>query len=124
MNYIDINDFENLILAKDKVISCLLEKKVISENMNFEQFITYLDVSKYVFMKENQVIAFNIVNNINDESYLFYTGENSLIKQFKSILKNINYDLSKLKKPSIERMLSNDFIKNPKFIINNNYYVI
>lgn len=124
-----IGDFpEDFILAKKDIEEYLIENNLISERKKLEDFILYLNIQENIFIYGKQTIAFKIMKGKTNE-YLIYTygNEETISSDLEILLEklnNIDFDLSRLKKSSIEELLTGD-LDNPKlFMINTQFYSV
>lgn len=125
----NIGDFpEDFILAKKDIEEYLIENNIIQERKKLEDFILYLNIQENIFIYGKQTIAFKIMKGKMNE-YLIYTygNEETISSDLEILLEKLNsidFDLSKLKKSSIEELLTGD-LDNPKlFMINTQFYSI
>lgn len=125
----NIGDFpEDFILAKKDIEEYLIENNIIQERKKLEDFILYLNIQENIFIYGKQTIAFKIMKGKMNE-YLIYTygNEETISSDLEILLEKLNsidFDLSKLKKSSIEELLTGD-LDNPKlFMINTQFYSV
>ena len=125
MKIININDIEDLILAKHEIDLIRIDKNEISERSNLNDFINKYASPIYVYLVNDKQIAFNYVKIYKDEvnynDYLFvtdYIDENKLIV---NKIKHLKYDMNNLTKISISD-LANLTEMNNIIIYNNQYY--
>jgi len=125
----NIGDFpEDFILAKKDIEEYLIENNIIQERKKLEDFILYLNIQENIFIYGKQTIAFKIMKGKMNE-YLIYTygNEETISSDLEILLEKLNsidFDLSRLKKSSIEELLTGD-LDNPKlFMINTQFYSV
>lgn len=123
MKIININDIEDLILAKHEIDLILIEDKVIEERTTINEFLEKYAMPKNIYMYNGISIPFKLYI-LHDKKYLFVTNYN---KQENEVLENkikqIKYDMNnlvRLTNAEIQRM--EDYSNENFIIINNHYY--
>lgn len=121
MKIYNLSNIEDIFSAKMFIEQHLLEENKIEEKMELQDFIlTYMNVSKKVYIKNDNIIPFEY-HKINNEDIIIITN-NEHIDLISNALMNINYDISNLSAISNEQlhtMFSNDNYEC--FIIDNKY---
>ena len=123
MKLVNINDIEDLILAKHEIDLMLIEDKVIEVRTGINEFLEKYAMPKNIHMYNGISIPFKLFE-IHGNRYLFVTNynkqENEVLEQK---IKQIKYNMNNLV------MLNNDEINNMQdyttenfIIINNHYY--
>jgi hypothetical protein len=123
MKIVNINDIEDLILAKHEIDLILIEDKVIEERTTINEFLEKYAMPKNIYMYNGISIPFKLYI-LHDKKYLFVTNYN---KQENEVLENkikqIKYDMNnlvRLTNAEIQRM--EDYSNENFIIINNHYY--
>lgn len=121
MKIYNLSNIEDIFSAKMFIEQYLLEENKIEEKMELQDFIlAYMNVSKKVYIKNDNIIPFEY-HKINNEDIIIITN-NEHIDLISNALMNINYDISNLSAISNEQlhtMFSNDNYEC--FIIDNKY---
>ena len=123
MKIVNINDIEDLILAKHEIDLILIEDRVIEERTTINEFLEKYAMPKNIYMYNGISIPFKLYI-LHDKKYLFVTNYN---KQENEVLENkikqIKYDMNnlvRLTNAEIQRM--EDYSNENFIIINNHYY--
>lgn len=119
------NDFEDLILLKNKIDDINNENNGTNIKTPLEDFIVQLNMNNSVFIHKDNVVPFKILD-ISDKKYLFCAVEDDeYIKSLVDTLESIEYDLSNLKKIETSELLENiDLLKSDHFLINEEYMTV
>ena len=123
MKIVNINDIEDLILAKHEIDLILIEDGVIEKRTELNEFITKYATPKYVYVVNGVNIPF-MLTKIKDNYYLFVTNyNNNEIELLTSKIKLIKYDMNNLVELKFQDMLKMTDVDNDNFvIINGKYY--
>ena len=123
MKIVNINDIEDLILAKHEIDLILIEDGVIEKRTELNEFITKYATPKYVYVVNGVNIPF-VLTKIKDNYYLFVTNyNNDEIELLTSKIKLIKYDMNNLVELKFQDMLKMTDVDNDNFvIINGKYY--
>lgn len=120
MKIVNINDIEDLILAKHEIDLLRIEHEEITERSILQEFINDYAAPKYIYMINDKQLPFNYIKIYNND-YLFvsdYIDENELIvKKIKHIKYDMN-NLTKLKTSDLLQMTE----PNNVIIYNGQYY--
>ena len=94
---INLFDVEDLISSKVMIEQKLIDKGYINEKLSLQDFVAkYISIDNIYMYKQNESVPF-VISNIADDDYLIICTENKEYKnKLTTILKRINYDLSKL----------------------------
>jgi len=115
---------EDFLIAKVDVERELIENEVIEKRMKLEEFIMYLSLQEYIYMKNQKSIAFKILKGQSD-TYVFYSileNEEDLFKSFAQKLEKLKYDLSSLQKVEALDLLQMDMTNTELFLIKSEMY--
>ena len=123
MEYVDISDIEQLIMAKVTIENKLKEANEDYENIKLEEFVVKYAALSNVIVDNGEILPFSIVD-VEGEKYLMYSSEtDKSLDKIKSHLKNIDYDLSKLKELSYREMVMKLDDLNSYYMIGSKFYV-
>lgn len=120
-------DIESFVIAKNKIEKMLIEEEKIEAKQSIKDFLNMVEINK-VFVSSKTptmaTIAFTMYKNENDdEMTILYSSTNEIAeKEFKEIIKSINYNLDNLvtyTEYDIDKLNN-----NPYFIINNKFHMI
>lgn len=117
---VNINDIEDLILAKHEIDLLRIDHKEISERSVLQDFVTTYALTNYIYLINDKQIPFNYVS-IYDNDYLFvteYIEENKLLI---NKLKQLRYDLNNLTKLTQMELINIETLNNI-IIYNGQYY--
>ena len=117
---VNINDIEDLILAKHEIDLLRIDHKEISERSILQDFVTTYALTNYIYLINDKQIPFNYVS-IYDNDYLFvteYIEENKLLI---NKLKQLRYDLNNLTKLTQMELINIETLNNI-IIYNGQYY--
>lgn len=120
MNIVNINNIEELIIAKYNIENYLLETKQIEEKDTLSNFLmTTANINMiYLFKGKSIPFCFKIINN---EQYLFVTNDNkNEINLVINKIKLCKYDLNNLYKLSNEEINKIENLEDSDYIIINN----
>ena len=121
MKVVNINDIEDLILAKHEIDLMRIDHEEISERSILQDFINNYASPKYIYMINDKQISFNYIK-IYDNDYLFVVDDNQNdINSIINKLKQLKYDMNNL-----TRLTNADLINivdaNNVIIYNGHYY--
>lgn len=123
MEYVDISDIEQLIMAKVTIENKLKESNEDYDNLKLEEFVVKYAALPNVIVDNGEILPFSIVD-VEGEKYLMYSSEtDKSLDKIKSHLKNIDYDLSKLKELSYREMVMKLDDLNSYYMIGSKFYV-
>lgn len=120
-------DIESFVIVKNKIENDLMEKDKLDKRMSVNDFINYLNlnVGSIIFIdisnKKEQKTWFFKIFKIKDDIIIPYSSQNDSV-EFLDDLKQINYDISKLKQKTQLDMIQTQIDKY--YIINNNIYTL
>lgn len=121
MKIYNLSNIDEVFLAKQYIEKILLDENKINEKMELQEFIlSYMNVSKKVYLKNDNIIPFEYYK-LNEEDIIIITDDNHKDDIVKA-LSNINFDLSSLSYMS-NNQLNNIFLEDSYecFIINSKY---
>lgn len=122
MKIVNVNDIEDLILAKHEIDLMLIEDKIISERTNINDFLTKYATPDNVYVVNGVFIPFKLYI-IHNDKYLFVTNYN---KEELELLENkirlLKYDMNNLVELKFNDMLNMQDPMNDNFIIINKKY--
>ncbi len=96
MTIVNINDIEDLIIAKYEIDTILNEQGKLEGRSNLQEFINEFATPQYIYLINNLQIPFNYFK-FENKDYLFVTNsDESEINIIKSKLKVLKYDLNNL----------------------------
>ena len=96
MRMVDINDIEDLIIAKYEIDTILNEQGKLEGRSNLQEFINEFATPQYIYLINNLQIPFNYFK-FENKDYLFVTNsDESEINIIKSKLKVLKYNLNNL----------------------------
>lgn len=118
---VNINDIEDLILAKNEIETELIEKKIIEEKMSIIDFINKYAITDYVYMINEKLIPFKLLSL--NKTYLFIADNNKdnldlLLKK----LKLMKYDINNKVEVNISDMLKDIDSYDSLIIYDKKYY--
>ena len=108
---VNINDIEDLILAKHEIDLLRIDHKEINERSVLQEFITTYALTNYIDIIDDNQIPCNYIS-IYDHNYLFvteYIEENQLVI---NKLKQLKYDLNNLTKLSQMDLINIESLNN------------
>lgn len=126
IEFINLADMEDVIIAKVNIDKYLFENNIIDKRRSsLDDFILRINPN-YVYIYNNQnSVPFGIYD-FGDTKYITYVEEldekNTLISTLNKLLKNINYDMSKLTEINNRYILENNI--EHLFVINNKFFII
>lgn len=126
IEFINLADMEDVIIAKVNIDKYLFENNIIDKRRSsLDDFILRINPN-YVYIYNNQnSVPFGIYD-FGDIKYITYVEEldekNTLISTLNKLLKNINYDISKLTEINNRYILENNI--EHLFVINNKFFII
>ena len=123
MKFVNINDIEDLVLAKHEINLMLIEDKIVEERMSINDFLIEYATPDYVYVVNGTHIPFRILN-IHDKHYVFVTNYNKEeLEVLENKIKLLKYDINNLIELKPSDMLNMLDIDNSNFvIIKNKYY--
>ncbi len=96
MTIVNINDIEDLIIAKYEIDNILNEQGKLEGRSNLQEFINEFANLQYIYLIDNLRIPFNYFK-IENKDYLFVANsDESEINIIKAKLKVLKYDLNNL----------------------------
>lgn len=96
MTIVNINDIEDLIIAKYEIDTILNEQGKLEGRSNLQEFINEYATPQYIYLINNLQIPFNYFK-FENKDYLFVTNsDESEINIIKSKLKVLKYNLNNL----------------------------
>ena len=96
MTIVNINDIEDLIIAKYEIDIILNEHGKLEGRSNLQEFINEFATPQYIYLINNLQIPFNYFK-FENKDYLFVTNsDESEINIIKSKLKVLKYNLNNL----------------------------
>lgn len=96
MTIVNINDIEDLIIAKYEIDTILNEQGKLEGRSNLQEFINKFANPQYIYLIDDLQIPFNYFK-IENKDYLFVTNsDESEINIIKAKLKVLKYDLNNL----------------------------
>ena len=121
MKVVNINDIEDLILAKHEIDLIRIDHNEISERSILNEFIYEYVTPKYTYILNDKNISFNYVK-IYDNDYLFVTENNEdinkiLINRIQRLKYNMD-NLVELSKTDLTKLMD----ANNVIIYNGKYY--
>ena len=120
MQFINLNDIEQIVLSKFKIEEYLLKEKKIEEKQHINDYITMITKDMWSLDVDNKTIISFYILCTEDEQYVYViTNDESELKLLTIMLGKIDYDLSKLKEFNPAKETQKFF-----FIKNNTYYKI
>ena len=120
MNIVNINNIEELIIAKYEIEKHLIETNQIEEKGSINDFLSGIGNVNTIYLFKGKPIPFGF-KTINNEQYLFVTNDNkNEINLIINKIKLCKYDLNNLYKLSNEEVNRIDNINDTDVIIINN----
>jgi len=122
-------EVEDFVIAKNKIEKPLIESEQIEKKMSIQEFLSYIDLSKNIFMVNdgsNISIPFLISYPSQNDIVIIYSLESGIdkyTKLFKDNLQKINYNLDSLTKLSQMEIFEGKIADHPYYIINNDFYI-
>ena len=123
MEYVDISDIEQLIMAKVSIEKKLKEVDEEYKGLKLDEFVVKYAAPSNIIVDNGEVMPFSIVD-VEGEKYVMYSSEtDQSLEKIESHLKNIDYDLSKLRElPYSEMVMKLDDL-NSYYMIGSKFYV-
>ena len=122
MTIVNINDIEDLIIAKYEIDTILNEQGKLEGRSNLQEFINEFATPQYIYLINNLQIPFNYFK-FENKDYLFVTNsDESEINIIKSKLKVLKYNLNNLVLLS-KNDLSKMIYMNNVIIYDQKYYM-
>lgn len=122
MKIVNINDIEDLILAKHEIDLMLIEDKIIEKRTTINEFLEKYAMPINIYMFNGRSIPFQLYE-IHNNKYLFVTSYNKeelLVLENK--IKQLKYNLNNLIQISSDEMNKIQDINEENFIIKDNKY--
>jgi len=121
MKVVNINDIEDLILAKHEIDVLRIEHEEITERSILQEFINSYASPKYIYMINDNQIPFNYIK-IYDNDYLFVTEYNKEnIEIITNKIKRLKYNMNNLIKLTTSDLINLIDVNNV-IIYNGQYY--
>ena len=122
MQVVNVNDIEDLILAKHEIDLMLIEDKVITERTIINDFLNKYATPDNVYVVNGLFIPFKLFV-IHDKKYLFVTNYNKdEIELLTNKIKLLKYDMNNLIELKFNDMLNMQDPEHDNFIIINKKY--
>jgi hypothetical protein len=122
MKIVNINNIEDLILAKHEIDLILIEDKVIEERTTINGFLETYAMPKNIYMYNGISIQFKLYI-LHDKKYLFVTNYNKQENEvLENKLKQIKYNMNNLVKLTNDEIQKMEDYSNENFIIIDNHY--
>lgn len=123
MKIININDIEDLILAKHEIDLMLIEDNVIEKRTELNEFLEKYAMPTDIYIYNGLSISFKLYI-LHDKKYLFVTNYNKEeLNILENKLKSIKYDINNLINIKYSDTINMLDLENQNFlIINNKYY--
>lgn len=122
MKIININDIEDLILAKHEIDLILMEDKIIDKRTEVKEFMEKYAMPTNLYLYNGISIPFKLYT-LHDKKYLFVTNYNKdEINVLENKIKQIKYDMNNLVELTRDDANKITNIENEKIIIINNKY--
>ena len=121
MKVVNINDIEDLILAKHEIDVLRIEHEELTERSILQEFINSYASPKYIYMINDNQIPFNYIK-VYDNDYLFVTEYNKEnIEIIINKIKRLKYDMNNLIKLTTSDLINLIDVNNV-IIYNGQYY--
>ena len=118
---VNINDIEDLILAKHEIDVLRIEHEELTERSILQEFINSYASPKYIYMINDIQIPFNYIK-VYDNDYLFVTEYNKEnIEIITNKIKRLKYNMNNLIKLTTSDLINLIDINNV-IIYNGQYY--
>lgn len=128
MNIVKINvgqDIESVFKYKSIIEERLLKENRISESLNLDAFIEYLDFSKTIYIEGSKTtIPFCLYKIDESTTLLFHISDDEKLGKLFDALQVIMFNFSNLEKMTTEDMVKRDIESHRFFIINEEFYAI
>ena len=122
MKIVNINDIEDLILAKHEIDLILIKDKVIDKRTSINEFLEKYAMPVNIYMYNGKSIPFNLYI-LHDNKYLFVTNYNKYDNEvLENKMKEIKYNINNLIKLTNKEIQEIQDLDNENFIIINNHY--
>ena len=119
MRIIEVDDPVKIILAKQEVEQKLMDEKKLDEPMTLPDFIKSLNMQNNIYIKNDDVIPFSIVDD-----KLFIIASKEKIEEVDSALQAINYDCSKLTEIPIMQVYQGELEKYEQYFVIDSKYMV
>lgn len=120
MKIVNINDIEDLILAKHEIDLIKIEHKEISERSDLNEFINTYASPKYIYLLNDKQFPFNYIK-IYDSDYLFVTNYDNENTYILNKIKSLKYNMENLTLLKTNELINITSLNNI-IIYNNSYY--
>ena len=120
MKIVNINDIEDLILAKHEIDLLRIEHNEISERSVLQEFINTYASPQYIYLINEKQLSFNFIN-VWDHYYLFISEDTKENEFIINKIKHLKYDMNNLTKLTNSDLL-NMVDTNNIIIYKNHYY--
>jgi len=122
MKIVNINDIEDLILAKHEIDLMLIEDKVITERTTINDFLNKYANPSYIYMYNGISIPFKLYE-LHGNKYLFVTNyKKDEITVLENKLKQLKFNINNLIAIDFDEILRMKDLSKENFIIANNRY--
>lgn len=122
MKIVNINDIEDLILAKHEIDLMLIDDKIIDKRTELKEFILKYATPDNIYIFNGITIPFKLYK-LHDKCFLFVTNYNkNEIDILTNKIKLLKYDLNNLIEIKFTDMLTSDNSNDNVIIIDNKYY--
>lgn len=122
MKIVNINDIEDLILAKHEIDLMLIDDKIIDKRTELKEFILKYATPDNIYIFNGITIPFKLYK-LHDKYFLFVTNYNkNEIDILTNKIKLLKYDLNNLIEIKFTDMLTSDNSNDNVIIIDNKYY--
>lgn len=121
LRIININDIEELILAKYSIDKYLIENNIIESKTELNDFITNYAMTDYVYMINDKLIPFKLLSY--DVNYLFITSDDKDdLKLLLEKLKSMKFDMNNKVEITTSDILKDIDSYDSLIIYNKKYY--
>ena len=96
MTIVNINDIEDLIIAKYEIDTILNEQGKLEGRSNLQEFINKFANPQYIYLIDDLQIPFNYFKIENKDYLFFFFFDESEINIIKAKLKVLKYNLNNL----------------------------
>jgi hypothetical protein len=123
MKIVNINDIEDLILAKHEIDLMLIEDGIIDKRTEINYFLETYAMPNKVYIYNDKTIPFTLYE-IHNNKYLFVTNYNqNELDILQAKIKQIKYNLNNLIEIKFNDLIDKNNPEDNNFIvINNKYY--
>ena len=123
MKIVNINDIEDLILAKHEIDLMLIEDGIIDKRTEINYFLETYAMPNKVYIYNDKTIPFTLYE-IHNNKYLFVTNYNqNELDILQAKIEQIKYNLNNLIEIKFNDLIDKNNPEDNNFIvINNKYY--